>query len=739
MTKFIALIFTLLFSTLCVAEPYLSIQTQIGTIELASADELNEKIAEINSSDNSADETTQKRLALYKAAISDLTKIDELNKEKDKTTNAINRSSKLLQNLSQEYTHLQQKKSLSDDSYNGLSENEINEKLSEIQINLSSVQIEVATASNYVNHLRTLPEKAQNLISNNNLFVKELLERITASGDTELFINKARAVLIYRRNLENNFYKECLGNLSVLQDLTNYKFKIATLKFAELENQIKILNKKKNEFILEDGGSEDFEKLAHLNPALGKIVQSINNIKGYTLEHKQKNSNYEHDLQVAESALTKVTQIKNDLDNQIKELGKNLVLSRLLNKQLTFIPEVNLSYDLNEEIANLNIYVYEIREQIDKLTDVESLANNEIKLDHRLSGYKNELVSLYSQRRRALNDLYQIMTNEMTTLIELKSKYVEYQSIKQKIISDISEQLFWIKSNIGLGQDFFSLLIPSVKYEFSNLIRKVHSEKFQEHTMGTLIFIVLPFMFLSLIVLAIYQKIKNNNDALALRLDRPNDTIFVTPIAILNNIILMTPSLCWMICIGAVIICASLATTSKQMQLILTMVLHIFVFTFFLQIIKPNALVQRHFSVPPYKLAKYRPLLKKVWVFALPLLIFANVAETDSNFIYADVTSYLIVLLSFIALLFISIKMLVGNLKNLTNSTATSIILCLLSIIICFMGVLFVSAGYLYTIVKLTNRVAYTCYIILAYFLVSQTLHRMIYVYVTRIFASKNE
>lgn len=71
--------------------------------------------------------------------------------------------------------------------------------------------------------------------------------------------------------------------------------------------------------------------------------------------------------------------MQKDLDNQIKELGKSLVLSRLLNKQLSLLPNVQLSYDLDEVIANLNIYIYELREQTDKLLDIELIVNQDIK------------------------------------------------------------------------------------------------------------------------------------------------------------------------------------------------------------------------------------------------------------------------------------------------------------------------------------------------------------------------
>ena len=52
--------------------------------------------------------------------------------------------------------------------------------------------------------------------------------------------------------------------------------------------------------------------------------------------------------------------------------------------------------------------------------------------------------------------------------------------------------------------------------------------------------------------------------------------------------------------------------------------------------------------------------------------------------------------------------------------------------LVCLAAVGFVASGYLYSIVTLTNRLAYTCYIILAYFLVSQTIHRMMHVYITK-------
>ena len=164
------------------------------------------------------------------------------------------------------------------------------------------------------------------------------------------------------------------------------------------------------------------------------------------------------------------------------------------------------------------------------------------------------------------------------------------------------------------------------------------------------------------------------------------------------------------------------------------MIMHIFVFVFFMQILKPNALVQRHFSVEPYKLAHYRNILSGVWTFALPLLIFANVAEADAVTIYSDLTSFTVVLLSCIGLFIISFRLLIKNLRDLNYTSAGYIVSCLIGILITSIATVAVSSGYLYTVVKLTNRIAYTFYIVLTYFLISQTVHRMIYVLTVKIY-----
>ena len=715
-----------------------TLQTQIGDITIPNAKEINEQIDSLSADASLSEDNKKSLLTLYKTGLDTLDQIKDLTGQQKDLERKLRDANKKLLRLASDYTNQQKIQSLTEDDIKNISDNDLDARLEKAQRDLVTAQIELNNASDIHNKVQTLPEKAQNTVTKNNDTIKDLLSTIDKNANPDLFKNRVYALLICKANLENSLFKNKLANLSILQDLANYEQKIAFSKYSRLDKDVKTLSLKKNLDFSVDDEEKQNEAISKKTPQLAKMVESIRKVNDYLLDHRKKNALYQHDYQEVDSALTKVDQMQKDLDNQIKELGKSLVLSRLLNKHLSMLPNIRLSYDLDEVIANLNIYIYELREQTDRLLDVEQIVNQDIKHDPSLERYRNDLTFLYSQRRRVLSELYQLLANELSTTIELKVKFTSYNSIRTKIKSDISEQLFWVKSNQPLGSEFLYSLVPTVKYEFGNLLNKLSSDKFKTHTTKTALLVVLPFILLALIVISFNRKIHKYNNELAMRLDRKNDSIFVTPAAIISNMIMMVPRLSWMVIVGSIVICLSLATTNLQYQIILIMVLHIFVFVFFLQIIKPNALVQRHFSVQPYKLKRYRNLFNQIWIFSLPLLIFANVAETDSNFIYADITSFIVVLLSCTALLVLSIRIFTRNLSDFANSSAAALIGSFIAIIVSLMAVLFVASGYLYSIVTLTNRLAFTCYILLAYVLVSQTLHRMMHVYIFKASLKKN-
>ena len=440
-----------------------TLQTQIGDISIPTAKEINEQIDSLASDASLSDDDKKTLGTLYKTGLDTLDQISDLTAQQKDLDKYLKDANRKLLRLATDYTNQQKIQALTSDDIKNISDSDLDARLEKAQRDLVTAQIELNNASDAHNKVQTLPEKAQNTVTQNNDKIKDLLSAIDKNANPDLFKNRIYALLICKANLENSLFKNKLANLSILQDLANYEQKIANIKYNRLDKDVKTLSLKKNlEYSVDDEEKQN-EVISKKAPQLAKMVDTIKKINSYLLVHRQKNALYQHDYQEVDSALTKVDQMQKDLDNQIKELGKSLVLSRLLNKQLSLLPNVQLSYDLDEVIANLNIYIYELREQTDKLLDIELIVNQDIKKDPSLAKYRNDLTSLYSQRRRILSELYQILANELSTTIELKLKYTSYNNIRSKIKSDISEQLFWVKSNQSLGSEFLYTLVPTVK------------------------------------------------------------------------------------------------------------------------------------------------------------------------------------------------------------------------------------------------------------------------------------
>ncbi len=742
MKKFLVAIFLTLFSISCVyslpqnpAQTH-SIFTRFGEIKLPTDKELAQAMTKVKEGSELDEKTKEKIISAYTKAIEKNSKIADIKEKTDGLSKLVASAKKKIVALSRKIRDEKKKTVISEQELEKLSYKEIEDRLKQNTEELIQENIALANVTEYHNDVQTLPEKSQSIVTANNEQTKALMSEIDSNPDQDDMLNRAYAVIIYETNLENNLYKSQLSNISVLQDISSLDLELATLKSNRLNSEIKILTGRLKEL---DSNSENNKSTLNLevlknNTELKRVIKENEEAKKYLVEAKDLYAEYKEKNKEIRDANIQVIQIEKNLESQIKELNKSLILSRLLNKQLTSLPKVELKYDVDEKIANINIYLYEIRERLNQFSNVFEGVENVIKNSPELEQYREDVISVYAQRKQNVSELYQVIADSLNENIEIKVNYANYKKVSDKIGADIEEQLFWIKSNQPLGNEFLKLFLPTASYGFESLKMKLCNPVFLQDTAKTFTVLLVPFFVLCGIVLIFIRKIKENNNKLARRLDSPADSVFLTPLALLNNMILMIPSMLWMICLGAILICVALNNTHAQIYVITAMLMHIFVFVFFMQILKPNALVQRHFSVEPYKLAHYRSILSGVWTFALPLLIFANVAETDAVNIYADLSSFIVVLLSCIGLFIISFRLLIKNLKNFNYTSAGYIVSCLIGIVITSIAAISVSSGYLYTVVKLTNRIAYTFYIVLTYFLVSQTVHRMIYVLSNKIY-----
>ena len=193
-----------------------------------------------------------------------------------------------------------------------------------------------------------------------------------------------------------------------------------------------------------------------------------------------------------------------------------------------------------------------------------------------------------------------------------------------------------------------------------------------------------------------------------------------------NYCLNLLPKIIWRIALGAVFIILLLSNSDSQEKVILMLSLHIAVFVFFMEILNPNSLAQRHFSIPPAKLEQMRILIGRLWIAVIPVLVVANIAEIDSSNIYYDILGYLIVVFSSFALVGLSATW-VRNKIDTEGLTPTVWILSSICLLVPIFVLVMMLSGYYYTTVKLINRMAFTFYLVLLYWLMKNTVRRVMH------------
>lgn len=704
-----------------------SLSTASGNIRIPTESEINAQISTITADSNLTEEIRKEKLEVLKQALEQLSKLNSLTNEQKKLKNTLANASQNLKQQATEYSYTEKNFSEIPDISN-LSIEEIDAAISDIKDKTKTLQASLTKVSAELSSLQTLPERVQSTLTNNKASIKDSMEAINNASDINNFDVRIKALNILVLDKENELFQEQFQSLSTLQNLADYQNKILNTKLKYYQNYVSALQNHQTELLAtaKNNNSEtDSKHPLPDDPGLLKLLETNQSILKYLNEARQRNSILNKNAHEVSSALNQIQQIQKSLNAQLQDLNRSLVLSRLLNKQQNVIPEIKLSYNLDEKIPDLNIWLYDLKERRDNLFDINKATDEAINLTPSLAENRSKVEAILKQRQNLYNTLYQELANELNTSIALKIDYTELNKLRAQVKNDITEKLFWIRSNQPISLEFLFTIIPFLSNEITSIGQKFYSDEFLENTLNTILN-VSPLWLLAFLIIYLRKYLNRVENRLAMRLDHKNDRIWVTPLAILVSILSQLPKMIWRIVLGAIFIILLLSDSSSQQKVIFMLSLHIAVFVFCLEILKPNSLAQRHFSIPPAELEQKRAIMSKIWFAAIPVLIIDNIAEIDAANIYYDILGYLIVVISSLALAILSAKWLKNKLSSESLSPTMWIFagLCICTPVIVLIMML---SGYYYTTVKLINRLAYTFYFGLLYWLLKNTIRRMMH------------
>ncbi|SPT72106.1 Potassium efflux system KefA precursor [Anaerobiospirillum thomasii] len=686
-------------------------------------------IEEINSQGALSDEAKQSQINTLRQTDSYYDKLITLHENEksfsdsiENLPNQIKKYEKLLGKANEQYS--KEPPSVSD-----LTEKEITEELNKLTGRQKQVQENLNQAnSEYVNY-QSLPNKAQDIITQNTNELNALNMKLTETKPLSKYeIQLVRTKIVYFE-AENLFLQKQLNYRTQLQDVSNYRIKILSLENKYLTDYIRSLQTRQNEIISDNLINESptaNEELLSI-PALKAQFDRNKALINYIDNRLKDNVRMRQEFLDVENALASVKQIEKNLNEQLNQLDGSLILSRLLNRQQSEIPSVQISFNLDELIPNLNIWMYDLRNFRDNIFDINSYVDNVIKENPTLKDHKTEIESIVRQRRVLYDQLYQGLSEAQTLAIKLKLNYNEYIDIKNKVSALINDHLFWLASNLPLGRDFIVSLPTTIKLQLLSIKTTLFSDGFISNADNILLPVVIPLLLLGGFISFIRRYIVRIDNKLAMRLDKATDGYLVTPIALFNKFILIIPKAVLIIIIGSLIIYTALENPTSHYRVMGMLALHVVVFLFFLEILRTNSLSQRHFSTPPDKVVMQRAFIDKVWFAVIPVLTIANIREIEPIKISADIFGFLIVYSSCLYLTYIILKTLKTKFEN-EDLQFKDWVQSIFAITVPLSLIIMLSLGYYYTAIKLINRFAYTFYICMLYVLVSNLIRRELYV-----------
>ena len=673
----------------------------------------------------------EQTLAFLKRMQNRINLYDSLAKEEEMINSELIQSNAMIGNLEQALSEANNVYSQDPPDIKIEDIDEINALINQLSVQQTKVQAQLNDATSAYNSLQTLPSRAQNQITANNTELFEITKRI---NDPTIRLLPDEVKLLpfesYVLNKQNNLLQTELKSLNIFQDIANYKIRINSLHRDYINKYLAKARNKQNTLMSSGVISNSNDQKQNTTPIPAKLATEVKSNTELTANIDKilvDNAKLKRDLQSVTEALNTAHQIEKNIQEQLSDLSGSVILSRLLNRQQSELPKLSISFKLDELIPNLNLWMYELRRYREQIFDVQSYVDQIIRNDKGYEPYREQLVQLIRHRRSLYDELYNAMSDGLTLAIELRAKYNEFNSTTSRLKTVINDHLFWLTSNQGISVEFFINLYPTLILQLRDLTRYLSSETVIEETLTNYLKLLIPVIILGLIFQKAHPYFRRLSNELALRLDKDSDGYSITPKALFCHCFLILPKMTVITLIGALFIFLILDRFEDQKHVTLLLALHLMCFLYMRQIMEPNSLMQRHFSMAPSIIKQNRMLVDQIWYVSIPMLTIANMREVEPNKISGDVIGYILMLLGFLYLTFFAIVTVKRMLTQYTP-TMTFWALSIVGILTPLTIVIMLGLGYYYTVIQLLNRVAITLYIGFAYLIISNTLRRELYV-----------
>ena len=632
----------------------------LGTEQVPKREKLEARLERLAANEDLAAEDKERISAALNSALETLPQYENIVRESKRLARELSTSEQTLHDLELELGHANEVYTQAPPAVSDLTLEQSYDLLASLGDAQGAIQDHLNEATAAYSSLQTLPTRAQNQISTNSELLSDITRTLNDSS-LKLFMAEREALEFEALTLErhNTLLQAELKTQVIFQDIVNYRISILNLQKDYLSRYITAARLKQNALLSEQylhSTTLDATGDSSLDPLLSAEIATNNEIADGINHMLETNTTLQRELQEVTVALRTTEQINVSLQEQLSDLQGSSILSRLLNRQQGAIPEVAISFNLDELIPNFNLWLYEIRSFREEIFDIQSYVADMVEKDSRYEPYQEQLSEIVHQRRDLCDELSNIMSDSLTLASELRAQYNAFTELRSQVVTSINDHLFWLASNQGISLDFIKTIYPTALQQVNNLMRFVTNTDNLKQAAFDFIYIVLPLILVAFIFYKARPFFYRRTNELALRLDKSNDSFYLTPLALIFHAFLILPKVMFFTLIGAVVIFWTVDSFEHQVWVTWMLALHLICFLYIRHILEPNSVMQRHFCIPPKVLAHNRMLIDKLWYASIPMLLIANIREVDPTKISDDVIGYLLMMLGFLYLTFFAAR-----------------------------------------------------------------------------------
>lgn len=604
----------------------------------------------------------------------------------------------------------------------------------QIMETMQDIHEELSVINSQLTNLQTLPERAQNSMSD--LYQQTLTIRTRLNSGQDISSaeeGKLNAQLLVKE-LQTERMKSELYHRVSMQGLVIKQQEYKDALLAEEELKLRLLQEKISALRLaniEETAKQDGELLNSDSNPLIKKEQKINDQIGAKLMDATININalVKQNLQV-KNELERGIQTDRNINEQVKRIKDDLLLSRILYyfyQQLESLPKTVVK-NLDDNIVELNLIRFEVNQHRDQLFQIDQYMENLLASLDESARKQNEaiLLKLLEARILLLDQLIRQLDTQLSNSIDMQLMQEQLIEIYTTIEFTLQRHIFWVSSNKPIDNKWFITWPAEVFKQTTNWLDSINWNSSKALSVTAALRLLLLLLSAALLIwkrpLLIKKLDKINRDLGRFRFDSQ----WHTPRAILLTMLQHLPISLIILAAGFLLVDSGLFTPTLVADASLNLSFGYLIFATYISAIKIGGVADTHFQLPRGELQAKFSHMRYLLIPMMLLIILSTKAQVIPASLTNDVIGQTATLLLLGLIVYITFPLFRNSFKSKSTSTRgmpqilTDIVLGVAPTAL----MVLLALGYYYTALKLTGRLIESFYLIIIWSLVYQTALR---------------